>query len=98
MAEPTTSVEFVDPSSGIKYSRVESLPNEQVAIVQSDTTAVNLMGLRCHAAGDVAIKLTRDSSAVTWTVKAGEIIYGRIVAVMSTNTTVADADMTGLKL
>lgn len=89
--------EFILDSNGKQTGRVESLPNEQVAVVQSDTTAINLMGLRCHAAGDVAIKLTNDSAAVTWTVVAGEIIYGRIVAVMSTNTTLADNSMTGLK-
>jgi hypothetical protein len=84
-------------SSGAMALRVEALPNTQVAIVKSDATAIDIAGLRCHASGTVAIKLTNDVTAVTWTVTAGEIIYGRIVAVMATNTTLTDSQMTGLK-
>lgn len=84
-------------SSGKNVALVESLPTEQTAIVQSNTTDIDLMGLRCHASGNVAIKLTNDTAAVTWTVEAGEIIYGRIKNVMATGTTLTNAQMTGLK-
>lgn len=84
-------------ANGRRGQDVEALPSEQVAIVQSDSTELDLMGLRCHASGNVAIKLQNDTSAVTWTVVAGEIIYGRIKSVMSTNTTLTNAQMTGLK-
>jgi hypothetical protein len=84
-------------ASGKDAGLIESLPTQQDAIVQSDTTVLDLMGLRCHAAGDVAIKLTNDMMAVVWTVTAGEIIYGRIKHVMLTGTTLTNAQMTGLK-
>jgi hypothetical protein len=84
-------------ASGKDAGLVESLPTQQDAIVQSDSTVVDLMGLRCHTAGDVAIKLTNDTVAVVWTVTAGEIIYGRIKAVMLTDTTLTNVQMTGLK-
>ena len=84
-------------SAGNSVVNVQALPTQQVAIVQSDSTVIDLMGLRCHVAGAVAIKLTNDSAAVTWTVIAGEIIYGRIVAVMATDTTLVNGQMTGLK-
>jgi hypothetical protein len=84
-------------SDGSDVGLVESLPNAQVAIVQNNSTVVDLMGLECLAAGDVAVKFTNDLVAFTRTVVAGQIIYGRIVAVMATNTTIADADFIGLK-
>ena len=84
-------------SAGRSIDLVESLPSAQIAITPNDSTVVNLMGLECLAAGTVAVKFTNDAAAFTRTVTAGQIIYGRIVAVMLTGTTLLTAEMIGLQ-
>lgn len=70
----------------------------QAAITPSDTVAITYDGIRINAAGNIALKFKNDTAAITWTVTAGEYIYGNIVAVMATNTNIAAANIIGLEL
>ena len=84
-------------STGRSVDLVESLPSAQIVITPNDSTVVDIMGLECLVSGTVAVKFTNDAVAFTRTVVAGQIIYGRIVAVMATGTSLVQSELIGLK-
>lgn len=81
--------------TGTSANQVYALPTGQVAIVQSDTEVVDLIGVRVNAAGDLYLKMQKDAGFTKNVVVAGETVIGRIIGV-GASTTLADADMIGL--
>lgn len=78
-------------------TEVMALPSKQVAIVQSDSTEIDLIGLKCNAAGTVALLLQNDTAPFTWTVAAGDVVVARIKSVYATGTSLANGEMIGLQ-
>lgn len=72
-------------------------PSKTVAIVQSNTVNTNIKLLYVAAAGDICLQLDADADAqpVAITVVANTWISLPIKRIWATNTTVANADMTG---
>ncbi len=83
-------------TQGDDASVVYSLPEEHAAIVQSDSTEVDLIGVECNAAGTIYLKYSRDTLFWPKEVIAGETVIGRIIGV-GASTTLLDSEMTGLK-
>lgn len=78
------------------------LPRDVVAIVQHDTNLLSetIRGIYCNAAGDVRVKYhgmggSDTGGTATHTVVAGQVLWGLIVQVLDTGTTLADAQMIG---
>lgn len=73
------------------------VPFGVIAIVQHDTNdlAEMVRGVYCSAAGNVKLGFHNGSSA-TFTVVAGQILWGMIDRVYDTGTTIADASLVGL--
>jgi len=66
-------------------------PRHAEDVTPNDSTVVSFTELHIGSAGDVAVILADDSSAVTLkSITAGTRLYGQIIRVMSTNTTAAD--------
>lgn len=82
---------------GEAMQEVMALPSKQEAIVQSDSTDIDLIGLKCNATGTVALMLQNDTVAQTWNVSDGDVIVARIKRVMSTNTSLTNGQMIGLQ-
>lgn len=66
--------------------------SEVVDISSTNHTFVGkTTGIRCDAAGTVIAKLRGDNAARTYTVSAGEILWGDFESVTKTNTTLTGA-------
>ena len=69
---------------------------EAVAVTPNDSTVVLFRALYVGVGGDLAVRMQKDSSAVTFVgVLAGTILPLAVTRVMSTNTTATD--IVGLK-
>lgn len=70
--------------------------HEAVAVTKSDSTVVLFRGIYIGGGGDLAVKCSKDSAAVTFVgVLGGTFLPLSVVRVMSTNTTATN--IVGLK-
>lgn len=70
--------------------------HEAVAVTPSDSTVVLFRGLYIGSGGDLAVRMAKDTSAVTFVaVLGGTFLPLAVVRVMSTNTTASN--IVGLK-
>lgn len=67
--------------------RNDLLASDFLTIVPSDTTQLNLVGLYVGGTGDVAVKGEGGTAVTFKACPIGHKIEGRIINVMSTNTT-----------